>query len=343
MGVRHLKCAGLLLAFAAAAPAQFSQLAVTDDASEVYFLTTLRLLSEAPKHLPNTGSIYRLFDRVVTAVTTPPPSVSYPAFSSRFVGNPQVSGDGTVFSYTDSFICRDSYCNCPVCPFQSSVSSLVFVGGHYGSALPGNAQVSRNGRFLLAAGELLDRQTGQVLWWSGQPGSNRQALTSAGAVLGIGPLALYSIQSTLTLTSGAQPVGAIVNDTGAWVIYWSPSSDLHSIELSTATDRLLAPAAQPSPSISNDGSLVLYLSGHPAQAFLIRPDGTGRRQLTNFSEGITEAVLSGNGQTVVAVAGPRIVSIDISTGAIRGLLSAPLACGESAFSPTPRPCIEPHR
>src|SRR5262249_26099079 len=83
-------------------------------------------------------------------------------------------------------------------------------------------------------------------------------------------------------------------------------------------------------SISRDGATVLYLAAsqldQTSQAWTIHPDGTGRRQLTDFRQDVSEAVLSGNGQTVVAVTGGRMISIDIATSAVGELIATSPTC-----------------
>ena len=60
-----------LLVAANCAQAQFSNLAVTDDASQVYFATNLRLVAEASQDLPTGAAIYRIANGVIERVTVP--------------------------------------------------------------------------------------------------------------------------------------------------------------------------------------------------------------------------------------------------------------------------------
>jgi uncharacterized protein (TIGR03437 family) len=106
----------------------------------------------------------------------------------------------------------------------------------------------------------------------------------------------------------------------------SPAS-LRSIELATGKQTLLASGENKSysASISNDGSVVLYLAApgpsQPVQAFVSRPDGSGRRQLTSAPDGITEAVLSGLGNLAYAVTGAgRLLSVDVAGGNAREII-----------------------
>jgi hypothetical protein len=82
--------------------------------------------------------------------------------------------------------------------------------------------------------------------------------------------------------------------------------------------------------VSNDAATVFYVvapqSGQPSQAWTIHPDGTGRQQLTNFPQDVSEAVISGNGQTAIAATHGRLVSIDIATGAVRELIATTPTC-----------------
>jgi uncharacterized protein (TIGR03437 family) len=337
MGPRHLKHA-LLLFLCAAAHAQFSQLGVSDDGSQVYFATGLRLPSEGSQNLPDTAAIYRIVNGVIERLTVPP-GISPLPYHANADGNPQVSADGRVFVYTEYSNCYGGSA-CITYP-PSSTSFLTIDGKPYGQTLRGEAQISRNGRFELNAlrlayfgrvdqtVELRDLQAGTTVQPPAMPAFHRQALTADGRILTLDSqthsLALWSPQSAVVLKPAEQPQSAFVNETGAWVVYLSQASNLRSFEIATGRDILLAAAAS-SPSIGADGATVLYLSGRPAQVFLIHPDATARRQLTTLPDGVDEAVLSGNGRTAIAATGGRLVSIDVATAAVQELLPATPVC-----------------
>src|SRR5215467_10796154 len=99
MGPLHLKLSVALLVFAPCLQAQFSDLAATDDGLQVYFATQLRLTSESGQNLPSGSAIYRIAGDAIERVTVPP-GVNPQPFHSYAHGNPQVSADGHVFSYT---------------------------------------------------------------------------------------------------------------------------------------------------------------------------------------------------------------------------------------------------
>lgn len=349
MRLRYLRLA-VALAVGVSAHAQFSQLGVSDDGSQAYFATRLRLPSEVSQNLNSTPAIYRIAGGVIERLTVPPGINPLP-FHVNEDGNPQVSADGRVFVYTEYSNC---YGGSACISFPPSSTSFLTIGGvPYGKTLTGEAQVSRSGRFELngqyiwATGhpysqtvELRDLTTGATYQPASVPANRREALTSDGRVLGLDPqtgaLTLWSPQSTQTLQPTERPRSAIVNDTGRWVVYDGPSgvaADLRSLDPATGRDILLATRPSTSTtlfqeSISADGSTVLYLNGQPAQAFLIHPDGTGLRQLTTFSAGVDEAILSGDGRTVIAATGGRLVSIDSISGAVQELIPATPVCSD---------------
>ena len=283
-------------------------------------------------------AIYRIANGVIERVTVPLPSGINPQpFHWYSLGNPQVSADGRAFSYTSK--------------------SFLKVDGQTDQALAGEAQISRDGRFVLNhlttccpipaqpdVIQLHDLQTGTTAQPPLPPTGKRQAVTSGGTALLLnrqtGSLTLWTPQSSRGVPTAEPPKSAIVNDLGTWIVYeaWAGSqADLRASEISTGRDILLASRSAEywySPvfdsSISNDAATVFYVvapqSGQPSQAWTIHPDGTGRRQLTNFLQDVSEAVISGNGQTAIAATNGRLVSIDIATGAVRELIPTTPTC-----------------
>jgi uncharacterized protein (TIGR03437 family) len=130
---------------------------------------------------------------------------------------------------------------------------------------------------------------------------------------------------------------AIVNDSARWVIYTIGygEGEMRALEVASGRDVPLTGGNHPGfqPSISDDGAWVLYVSGR--QAWLVRPDGSERRQLTDFADGVDEAVLAGNGRVAVAATGGRLVAIETATGAVRELIGKTPICrfGFTALTP----------
>jgi uncharacterized protein (TIGR03437 family) len=339
----------LLLLLAGSAPAQFSGLAPTDDGSQLYFVTTLRLTSEQSQNLPATTAIYRIQAGVIERMTVPPPS-SAGSFD-LYQGNAQVSGDGNVFSYSEYQQCVGGS-SCIAHPTISD-SPLTVGGKAYGTPLTGEAQISRNGRFVYNAllfpassypassnvVELHDLQTGTTVQPPVRPADGRQAVTSDGRVLGFdlhtGALTLWSPQGAQSLTTSEQPATAIINDAGTWVVYQTVQTlgtmHLRALQLGSGRDVLLASSATGfDASISNDGTLVAYVNvpgiGQVAQVLTTHPDGTGNAPLTSLPLAVDEAVIAGGGGTVFAVTGSRVVAIDSHTGAVQELIGQTPVC-----------------
>lgn len=320
---------------------QFSGLAVTDDGEQVYFTTSLRLKTEIGQKLPSTPAVYRAIRGSVERFTAVAPfdyirPVSY--------GNAQTSGDGEVVSFTRTDMCVGGS-SCYSHP-TTYYSTLLIRGQPDPITLCGNAQISRNGRYVLNDGtfsywkpiafhELHDLQTGSNASLPVRASSLRQSVTSDGRVLGFDlkdfRLAVWSSKDLRVLTTSEPPVSAIISDNGAWVVYVAPDNaggmNIHSLELSSGREVFLLNSPKQyqyppmTPSISNDGTAVLYLAvpqpGQPRQVWLVRPDGTGRRQLTSLAESVTEAVLAGSGKrAVAATASGRLIGTDVTTGVV---------------------------
>src|SRR5690242_9342964 len=90
---------GLIVLTAKFASAQFASLATTDDGSEVYFVTSLRLQSDLSQYPPGSSAVYRINTAGIAE------RVSKPAMAPTIQNNVQVSGDGRVVSYSDFTPC----------------------------------------------------------------------------------------------------------------------------------------------------------------------------------------------------------------------------------------------
>ncbi len=299
-------------------------------------------------------AIYRIANGVMERMTVPS-SRNPIGFHANTQGNPQVSADGSVFSYTAYVTCNGGG-SCISYP-SNSTSFLTGAGGTSALTLSGEADISRNGRFVLNylttccplqptpdVIQIHDFQTSTNFRLPLPPSERRQAVTSSGTALLLnsqtGSVAIWSPQSARALSTAETPKSAILDNLGTWIVYEAfagSQADLRGFEIATGHDVLLAsrplqywysPAFDSS--ISNDATTVLYLaapqSGQPSQVWTIHPDGTGRRQLTTFSQDVSEAVLSGNGQTAILATGGQIVSIDIATGAVRELIATTPTC-----------------
>jgi uncharacterized protein (TIGR03437 family) len=339
----------ILLVAALPACAQFRDLASTDDGAHLYFVTDLRLRSEAPLDLPNTSAVYRWTAAGLERITEP--SQHGISLFRPYQENPRISGAGDVFVYT---VTRPCYGGSGCISNPTTRESVLYLGAQrQGETLGGTTQISRNSRYALSFGrwstflqkteyrDLRDFQTGAKVQVEVWPSSQRQALTSDGRVLGTDlndprKLVLWSAAGRRELPIQLPELTgpAILDDRAGWVIYEAtegtqPVVSLRAYRVSGGGDVLLAERAGPATfqaSISNDGGTVLYVApgdeDQPDQAWLVGPDGTNRRQLTALEEGVSTAILAGHGTVAFAVTNRgRLVRIDTATGAIEELIA----------------------
>src|SRR5439155_20486186 len=174
---------------------------------------------------------------------------------------------------------------------------------------------------------------------------NFQVATSGRPIANDGT-AVFSDHEAVVILQGArtvriptqnhdQPNDAVIDASAQTIVYSvsanvstngasSPSGpkSLHVVDAATGESTMIAPDGY-APSLSDDGSTVLYLSGRdgPPQAWLIQTDGSGDRQLTQDTLGITRAILSGDGSVAYAVTvGGQLLRISIATGDVQELI-----------------------
>lgn len=342
---RTARVLSLTLACALAAAAQFSDLAATDNGAHFYFSSPLQLKGTDASSNPK---IFRMvegegFQQFAERERVPDPFLNRTNFYR--LRAPDVSGDGAVVSYAATRDCVGG----SACVFvQRNMSVIVGARPALPLEVDGEVRLSRNGRYALQnqvetvfpETNLIDLTTGErtsLVVANRRPGRmGRQPLTRDGAVVlvgleGAGSISLWTKTGTRQITPSETPAFASINDEGTWIIYESTpaqgGTNLHSIQLPAGTETLLASGSESpySASITNAGDLVLYIASpspsQPKQAFAVRPDGTGRRQLTNVPEGINEAVITGNGLIAYAVtAASRILRIDVLPGIVTELV-----------------------
>jgi hypothetical protein len=211
----------LIIALCSSAYSQFSNLATTDDGSLVYFVTSLRLNSEASLNLPETPTIYSV-DKTgnVTRIVTPPQNFVMPISN----GSPQLKrGWESLLLHTGNRLRRGKLVH------PESSNNLLFLPidcwPAYGQPLGGKAQISRGGRYISNYGSwgyfegpsysfnaLLDLQTGKSTQSQVRPSNFRQTLTGDGSVLGFdlqtGMLALWNTIGSRAIATVETPTRA---------------------------------------------------------------------------------------------------------------------------------------
>jgi uncharacterized protein (TIGR03437 family) len=136
----------LMLLLAIPAFAQFSQLAVTDDGTQVYFTSQLLLRGAGQNQTP-LGPEARLYrfgpDGVTLFAERGALASQHASGSDAGVSGPQVSGDGSVVSFTFTYVClTDPQCISAVSEGEIRGSQTLDLG-------EGSVQLSRNGQWAL--------------------------------------------------------------------------------------------------------------------------------------------------------------------------------------------------
>lgn len=329
----------LLIVIAVPVAAQIAGLATTDDGGVLYFASPLRL--RGTEQFPH-EKIFRLQDEEFELFAQVEREQITDTLSNFFrLHTTDVSGDGRVISYAGRRECVGGS-SCVKITFD--LSTIESPDLDEPLVLPGLVQLSVNGRYALQAGangpdivrNRIDLTTGEEVAFTEPIALG--SLTSDGHLVLLtssGPAVWTPEETTVFPIQGEHLGSATLNDQGTHLIYESFSPrELHSIDLASGIDTFLAEGDVLffQPSVSNDGEFVLYVTA-PAdsevkgadavaeQAFLINSDGTGRRQLTDAPEGVSTAILSGDG-TVAYAATPigRLLRIDVVTGATEELI-----------------------
>jgi uncharacterized protein (TIGR03437 family) len=337
----------LLFLIPALAMAQFQDLATTDDGAQLYFSSSLRQKGTdqypSPKIFRYTGGRFELFrqEKMVdlglgNGKTNPYQMVS-----------PDLSGDGQVVGYTGIANC---FAGSGCIGFIRNTGFLVGADVPQISLVNGTLRVARDRRFAMRfAGDsfapvprnvLIELATGTVTNLSQYSifGDGRQALADDGVVL-LGDsdsIVLWRNGGRVSTGYTISPLAARMNRRATlFVAETVTDGGVHRLAAYDLGDRrretILAETApgtvspqEPTkfrPSMSSDGMLVLYLDS--GQAIIQSTNGSGRRQLTQATYGVVEAVLSGNGNVAYAVTGNgSLLRIEVATGTVTELITS---------------------
>ena len=276
--------------------AQFDDIVTTDDGSVLLFNSRWRLAGSGDADLLK---IFRWDAKGFTVVYSP----SNPGFiSPPFAFNPLLAGDGKVSGYVSYPGCSGSGCS-------SVKSTLVLNGATVPAALPsgGTIQLSRNGRFLAAGSTVVDLSTGATRTAAGGfPEAGQFGIGNNGGLLMLTVHQAF-IVSNVDLTLSSRPgvlivnapevLDAVVSAVENRVVYeiWGDTAatrdQLWSYDVASGQSTKLADIAlgtalgisQFQPSISNDGSRLLYR--------LARADGSGfDAVIQDFNTGSTTPI-----------------------------------------------------
>jgi uncharacterized protein (TIGR03437 family) len=352
--LRAILAAGFLV-FAAPLSAQFDHLVTNDDGDVLYFSSPLRMrgaqqFNHRKLFVADAQGIRLHTQREREEITVP--ESAWPVTTYYSIEAAALNGDGSVIGVIASRNCHGGS-GCLIVPnYRTEISGETFQGG---------MSLSRNGRYALflgdgsmgSSGMLVDLSTGQKRLvpdtLNVPPRYGRRRVTSGGTALvtAFREIWLVRLDSFSSVPVPELPLDAVIDDEGTAAVYedvrtGSPERRLFHIDLGSGTVRLLAAAAVPmQPCLSNDGQVVLFVSNIEPddlpQMFVMKADGTERRQLTADPTGISEVVLSGNGKVAFAVTGAgRLFRLDVESGAAEQII------GRTAMLDAPNPSIRPY-
>lgn len=332
----------LLMGAVLPALAQFESLSTPYDGSRLYFTSRLR---QSGTDQPSWGKMFLADSQgirpllVEERVWTATPSWGRAAGTSNYYdvfGAEISSGETRLAAMTR----RDCVGSTGLCGYSDQTWTRVYnERGQEAAAFQGGLRLSPNGRWgLVTAGrnvpfpELrvidLETQTTYDIAWSYNVGTydyRKGAIANNGTAVAVGRELTVFRPPDQSQIIPAQAESAAIDAAGT-VIVWADkagsSRGLRVLRLEGAAEPVsltLAGRDDYLPSMANDGSLILFLSrpieSNRAQVFLVKPDGSSRRQLSNEPEGISNAILSGNGAVAwVLTRTGRLLRIDVSSG-----------------------------
>jgi uncharacterized protein (TIGR03437 family) len=339
--------------------AQFFGIATPGDGSVLYFATPSRIKGSGQNPY---GKIFQ-YDanglRLVAARDpVPAPSVTPPfggALTNPFdLGMADTSSDGRVTAFAGEQHCAGT--DPVLCSKQELFSTTIAANGQ-SRDYPGMLRLSANGQWAFGAGSQsntpffqtlgyrVNLATGETraIRWEVQPYLDLIQVSNTGRSVSDNGTAVFFYSRNIYVLQGDQisaiPTLGLTFDTvtdaaGDKIVYSAggPCSDLECPPTPTEI-RITSPGANTSqllasgyaPSMTNDGRQVLYLSDRSgsAQIYMIGTDGAGDRRLTNEPDGITRAIVSGDGTVAYAVTGRgRLIRIATTAATVRELIPA---------------------
>jgi uncharacterized protein (TIGR03437 family) len=253
------------------------------------------------------------------------------------LSHPSVSADGARLVYT-----AHQFCNIgDVCSFdeESTPKTPPSAPRLFVPADAGGAAISGNGRYAVSYSTILgpvpsgyspvliDFSTGkrttltQATYGHPQISSTGLLLVTIRAPQGYVP-AIISPDGTTTLLGSANLTA--ISDDGATLAYadaktgqlFAQATGGPAVRIGTAGQQITQLQ------LNRDGTRVMFVSigslvdpPKPAQLFYARTDGSGLRQLTQVPEGVSEAILSGDGKVAFALTNTgALLRVDTTTG-----------------------------
>jgi len=289
---------------------QFAEFAVTDD-GRLLFTTALHTWTEGSQ-----AKVYRITGEGLSLVASVEPS-DEPL--GPYMTAPLTSGDGSITGYAVHYPCRTGSCGFFALPRTFFTVEAAGLDRFAADTM----QVSRNGRYLLtsafSAASLRFNVATRIEIVSGErrefpdagfPASSRQAIANDGSFLVLNTSA-SEVRLSRVLVTGEERLivraegigrGLISPDAGRVVYERAVGTgyELYLTDAQGSAHTLLGRAAANDafqPSFSNHGTLLYLLDEGDGlrQPFLAEP-GAEPRALATIPSGVTQAILSGNGE-----------------------------------------------
>jgi uncharacterized protein (TIGR03437 family) len=346
--------------------AQFFGMATPGDGSRVYFATPSRVKASGQNSY---GKIFQYDTNGLRLVAARDP-VPLPSLTPPFVGattNPfdlgmaDISSGGQVTAFGAERHCAGS--DVVLCSKQELFSTTITANGQ-SRDYPGMLRLSANGQWAFGAGsqsnpvffrtlgyrvnlgtgETRSIQLEDVPHLDGiQVSNTSRTVSDTGTAVFFDDRNIYVLQGDQI--SAIPTLGIafdVVIDAAADKIVFSSGGPCSDVACPTAPTevRITSPGARGSlllasgyaPGMTDDGRQVLYLSDRTGstQIYIIGTDGAGDRRLTNEADGITRAILSGDGTVSYAVtAHGRLIRIATASGTVRELIPSTPYLGTS--------------
>jgi uncharacterized protein (TIGR03437 family) len=306
------------------AKAQFSDIAVTDDAGQIYFVSSVPLRGESNPG----GGIYRWSGTQWEQFVPPVPFEvkRRDPYRDILLVRPVVSGGGTVVAWSIEHHCSGrSGCIGRPTYWESVIATA---GGQ--QTVPGKVQISRNGRYLIQTQEVYvfstpyrvtrifrDLHTGMTVDLAFAP----RAVLSDGRVLGSDADGLFLWSSSGTVQRIAGTAGLIpgtISDNGARILVFRASSaadsDSELLAVSVQSGRTTTIGRFRAAEISNDGLRALVLTRYTSEAWSVDLVSGTRTPLVAGTP-VKSGALAGFGQFAVLATGDgRLLKVDLTTG-----------------------------
>ena len=317
-----------------AAHAQFTEIAASDDGSQVY--VTTQFVIDGVQSFVAQPRIFQITGGKVNLVAQA--SMTGPGGT---IDGPEVSADGTVAGYSLSNLCSDNICSIQYAESYLNLPSARDLG-------IGKLRLSRNGRWALLASanfagtgtgsaNLIDLQGGTTTNIAGGPTNNWFGSTDNWSVASDGSVltgdTVWKAGQTTTLSILTLHASVALSDDGSTVIFTAsiPGSGTQLIAHNVASGQEIliaesgpnAAVPLPSPlSVSANGRFVLYNTTGLVSGALVTNSyiadtiaGTSYPLPLNDGENMTAGVLNGSATSAfIATSQCRLLQVTLSAG-----------------------------